>query len=167
MKQAFAVLTIALLLCSFISLPQSQYSGEVVVASRSKAWLLEAGKIFLDQLPQENGLKAKQPKASKEGAIISVTRSFIVHKKQLSVLSHAVADVSYTLVLRMEDGKYQYDFTEIKAYPYQRDRYGKYSRISSRGKSIKKLNTELRQRTQMSIDQHIKAYIEQLKAQLR
>ncbi len=136
------------------------FTAEVLVSSRSASWLKEQATLYLDRLPQESG---ELPKAVEvEADRLIVERSFLVRQKR-NMLSHVIADVEYTAVVQIAEGRYMYEFSNFKVFPHSRNRYGKYTRSSSRGKSLDKLGKSLKPQVNQAIQQQITHYVKGLK----
>lgn len=166
MKKPFHILALGLVFVLLLGNGEVQspsFSEEILVKERSATWLKQQALPYLEQLPQQSKTSAKP--VVEEADRLKVNRSFLVHKSR-GVLSHVVADIEYTALVQIANGRYTYEFSNFKVYPYERDRYGRYSRSSSRGKSIDKVGKELKPWVNQAIQKNVTQYAEGLKMAL-
>jgi hypothetical protein len=135
--------------------PALQYAGKEEVAGKTPAWLQGKAFEWAVALPHENGLALPDVQASADG--VQAERSFLVYDRK-GVLSHAVADVVYEVEVSVSEGAYAYSFRNFRVYPHRRDRYGRYSRASSRGYDPEALPKSLKALVAVSIAQQVERY---------
>lgn len=89
---------------------------------------------FVEQLVKR---KKKDIDLPKEGDELIARAQFLILKKGFG--HQPLGEVRYQLTLEVKSGRYRYVMTDFVFHPYERNRYGKFERISGKGQTLEAL----------------------------
>lgn len=117
---------------------------------------------YVASLPQVDKFSKAELERNEEEDFIATSKSFMVHKKT-QFYKQPKAEVHYQVSVEFSEGKYRYHFSDFYVYTYKRNRYGKFTRSSSKAFPLEKLSAAKQKELKPLIAIEIARYIEGLK----
>ena len=137
------------------------YQAEVNTSLPLKS-AFQKSRDYLVALPQVDKLSKAKLESNEAEGFIEGAKSFMVYKK-MQFYKQPKAEVHYQVRVEVVEGKYRYQFSDFEVYTYKRNRYGKFTRFSSKAFPIEKLSPAKQKELKPLIATEIAHYIERLK----
>ncbi len=107
------------------------YTEVVDLAGMSEEVLMGSA---LDFARRKVERKKKDLHYDEESMVLRAKLTFLLYKKGFG--RQPLGQVSYVMNLAAKPNRYRYIFTEFVFYPYERNRYGKFDKVSSRRQAL-------------------------------